>query len=116
MEEENNSKFKCEECNYKTNYKSSYDKHLRSVLHQTGERKIRSDKKNKNCNICEYSCSTEKNLKSHKLIYHLTKDDRKEKFKYYCEKCDYGNDCNILYKKHLESKKHNMMNIYFNIL
>ncbi len=111
MEEENinNFKFKCEKCNYNTNYKSSYDKHLRSVLHQTGERKERSDKKNKKCEICGYICSTDKNLKSHKLVNHLTKEDRKEKFKYYCEICDYGNDCKVLYDKHLISKKHSLM-------
>ncbi len=109
MEEDKKSKYKCEKCNYNTNYKSSYDKHLRSVLHKTGERKERSDKKNKKCDVCGYICSTDKNLKNHKLVYHSTKEERKEKFKFYCDKCDYGNDCEILYKKHLDSKKHNMM-------
>ena len=42
-------KYKCEKCNYLTNYKSSYDKHLKSELHLLGKRKERSDKKNKKC-------------------------------------------------------------------
>ncbi len=102
-------KYKCEKCNYLTNYKSSYDKHLKSELHLFGKRKERSDKKNKKCEICNYICSTEINLINHKLIYHSTKEERELKYKYYCKKCDYGINNEVIYKKHLECKKHIVM-------
>jgi len=55
MEEE--IKLKCEKCNYETKNKHSYNKHIETILHMTGEKKIRSDKKNNKCDECnkEYS-------------------------------------------------------------
>ncbi len=42
-------KYICEKCKFETNYKSNYNKHIRSELHKTGIKKTRSDKKNKVC-------------------------------------------------------------------
>lgn len=110
--ENNELKYKCEKCNYLTNYKSSYDKHLRSILHQTGEKKIRSDKKENKCDRCEKSFSSQQSLKNHILNKHL--DVKKEinikkeitEYKHYCKYCNLGSDIKSNYEKHLESKKH----------
>jgi len=102
-------KYKCEKCEFETNNKSNYNKHIKSELHLTGIKKTRSDKKDKKCEICNYICSTESNLINHKLVNHSTKEEREIKYKYYCKKCDYGNNNEIIYKKHLVCKKHIVM-------
>ena len=71
MEKEYN--YKCEKCDYKTKYKSSYDKHNKSILHLTGERKKRSDKKENKCDECKYIFSSQKALKEHKLNKHSSR-------------------------------------------
>ena len=75
-------KYKCEKCNYLTNYKSSYDKHLRSILHQTGEKKIRSDKKENKCEKCEKKFSSQQSLKNHIINKHSDiKKELKQRYK-----------------------------------
>ena len=110
MEEQNNLKYICEKCSYQTNLKLSYERHLKSVLHVTGQRKIRSDKKDTiyKCNICNYSSKNEYNYKTHQLNNHLSKEERKKQFSYYCEKCDFGCFTNSSYNIHIETKKHTM--------
>ena len=36
----------------------------------------------------------------------LSKEERKKKFKYYCDKCDFGTYAEILFTRHCETKKH----------
>jgi hypothetical protein len=38
---------------------------------------------------------------------HSTKEERQKSFNFYCEKCDFGCFVEILYTRHLETKKHN---------
>lgn len=101
-------RFVCEKCNYKTNLKSVYDAHCKSVLHQTGKRKIRSDKKADiyNCEKCDYKTYNEHNLKLHVLNNHGTQEDRKTGFIYYCKDCDFGVNVRQLYDRHCETLKH----------
>ena len=108
MNEQKEFKYICEKCSYNTNIKLSYDRHLTSNLHITGQRKIRNDKKDTiyKCNICDYSSKNENNYKSHQLNNHLSKDERKKSFTYYCEKCEFGCFSNSSYILHLETKKH----------
>ncbi len=96
--------YKCEKCNFETNYNSSYIKHLESTLHQTGKKKIRSDKKENNCKLCDVKLSTQQSLKQHMLNCHT--EIKKEELKYYCKYCDIGSNQETNYKKHLSSKKH----------
>ena len=100
--------YKCDKCHYETNIMSSYKKHLESILHKTGKRKIRSDKKQDsyNCDKCDYKSTNEYNYKTHKLNKHLSKDERKKQFKYYCDKCDFGNFSKICYDIHMKTLKH----------
>ncbi len=99
-------KFKCDKCEYYTNYKSSYDKHLTSVVHLTGERKVRNDKKDSKCDKCNYECSSQQALKEHKLNIHSTKEDREREYKFYCKSCDVGKMNEKLFELHLNSNKH----------
>jgi uncharacterized C2H2 Zn-finger protein len=110
MEKEYN--YKCEKCDYKTKYKSSYDKHNKSILHLTGERKKRSDKKENKCDECKYIFSSQKALKEHKLNKHSKIEEKEQKYKYFCIKCNVGKNNEKQYEKHIISKKHiQMMNI-----
>lgn len=45
-------------------------------------------------------------MKAHKLTKHLSKEERKLGFKCYCDKCDFGTFGDILFTRHLETKKH----------
>ncbi len=102
-------KYKCEKCNYNTNLLSSYNKHLQSVLHQTGERKIRSDKKNSKCELCDYTCTSQHTLREHNLNYHATKAERETAYKFYCKPCDVGKMYEVQFNEHLSSNKHKRM-------
>ena len=46
------------------------------------------------------------NFKLHYLNKHATKEERKQEFKFYCEKCDFGCFVEVLLNRHLETKKH----------
>ena len=101
------SKYICEKCNYKTNYKSQWNNHLGTILHKTGKRKTRTDKKySDNCPKCEYIASNNTNMKLHILNNHSIKEKRKVGFKYYCECCDFGTFGKTIYNKHIQSKRH----------
>ncbi len=104
--EENEFKFKCEKCEYYTNFKSSYDKHLTSSIHQTGERKVRTDKKDPKCDKCNYECSSQQSLREHILNLHSTKEEREKEFKFYCKSCDFGKMNEKQFEVHLNSNKH----------
>ena len=102
------SKYICEKCNYGTNYKSQWRNHLKTVLHKTGKRKTRTDKKYPDkCPKCDYKPTTNTNMKLHTLNNHSTREERKNEFKYYCEYCDYGTFATTIYNKHIQTKRHN---------
>ena len=59
--------------------------------HQTGTHTKRCDKKYpEKCQFCNYNPKSNTNFMQHMLIYHSSKDDRKNKFTYFCDICDYG--------------------------
>ena len=45
-------------------------------------------------------------MKLHILTNHSTKEDRKKEMKYYCDKCDFGTNAEVLFNRHLETQKH----------
>ena len=102
-------KYSCDNCDFHTQYNSTWIKHIETELHKTGKRKTRSDKiKLDKCPNCEY-VSTSKGpttMKQHILNEHRTKEVRKKEFKYYCEYCDYGTFAESFQKKHNETEKH----------
>ena len=86
-------KYNCEQCDFRANYNSTWLKHIETEFHKTGKRKIRSDNKiSEKCPSCEYKTKSINNInmRTHILNTHSTKEERKEKFKYYCECCNFG--------------------------
>lgn len=106
----NEYKFICKKCNYKTNKKFCYDSHCKTTLHITGERKQKpvKVKEEYKCDKCDYKSTNSNNYLTHRLNNHDTKENRAIQFKYYCVKCDFGVFTESLYKKHLETKSHNI--------
>jgi hypothetical protein len=99
--------FSCEPCNFHSKFKSRLDKHLKSTLHLTGVKKIRSDKKRLDkCPDCDYCYDSLLSMKSHILNNHASKEVRKLKFTYYCELCNVGVFSKVMFEKHLATKSH----------
>ena len=101
------SKYKCEKCDFNCNYISHWNEHLVSKKHTGEKRKVRSDKiLEEQCQFCNYKSKKITNMKLHILTNHSTIEERKQKLKYYCEKCDFGTNAEILFQRHLETQKH----------
>ena len=76
-------KYKCQECDYSTNWPSDLKNHSR---HHTGE--------NFKCEKCDYSTNWPRHFKDHNRIH------TGEKYK--CQECDYSTN----WLSHLKSHKH----------
>jgi hypothetical protein len=110
MEEKKEYKYSCEKCNFYTNARSSIYKHLISGLHLEGHRAIRCDKKVLDkCPNCDYTTKSNISMETHILNNHSTEEQRKTKFKCYCDYCDFGTFSQEHYEKHLDTKKHKQM-------
>ena len=110
------SKYICEKCNFKSDYKNSYEKHLKSELHLTGKRKIRNDKKIPDkCPHCLYTTKVNTDMQTHIISKHMTQEEQKEKFTYYCDYCKWGVLYKSQYDNHLESIKHKNQLKYLDI-
>jgi len=99
--------YNCQSCSFHTNFSSSWAKHIETELHKTGKRKTRSDKVfTGKCPHCDYTSTNNTPLKQHILNEHGDSNERKTKFKYYCEYCDYGTFAKPFYDNHLKTEKH----------
>ena len=65
----------------------------------------------KKCKFCNYMTKNTFLLKKHTLTEHSTKKERKEKFTYYCDLCDFGTFSKDTYEIHLNTNKHKRYNI-----
>ena len=102
-------KYNCEQCDFHGNVPGAWAKHIETELHKTGKRKTRTDKTRvEKCHHCEYTLKSERtiNMVQHILNEHSTKEERKEKFKYYCEYCDFGGFSQTMIEKHNNTSKH----------
>jgi hypothetical protein len=110
IEANTDDKYYCECCNYKCKYPTHWQQHIDSEKHKNnGIRPPRSDKIYKDkCSFCNYSPNNLSSLKTHCLTHHSTKEERKKEFKFYCDKCDFGTFADILFTRHLETKKHSI--------
>jgi len=93
-------------------------KHIDTELHKTGKRKIRSDRKRiDKCPHCAYisNAVSSVNINQHILNYHSTIEEKKLKFKYYCENCDYGCFAKPQFDKHCDTYKHKYKMIKQNV-
>jgi hypothetical protein len=108
MEQSLDAKFYCPDCDYKCLYPAHWKQHTESKKHKNkGVKGPRSDKiLEPKCELCHFTTNNLTNMKTHKLTKHLSIEQRKSDFKYYCEKCDFGTFGEILYNRHLETKKH----------
>jgi len=97
---DNEKKFNCECCKYKTDKHSDWLKHINCDKH-----KRNGENKKIECVQCNYTASSHWNLKIHNLSYHSTKSD-KLKHKYYCELCDCVMFNPTYYNKHLIGNRH----------
>ena len=101
------TKYNCEKCQYKCSYLSEWNEHLTAKKHTGEKRKERSDKIiEEQCKLCNYNSNKTTNMKLHMLTKHSTKEERQKEMKFYCEKCDFGCFVQILFDRHLETKKH----------
>lgn len=98
-------KFTCEKCNFYSNNKTHYNKHLQTKKHNTT-----TTNKNRYCN---YTCNNSYykgniNIKRHKDNNTIQQNTtKKREFYYTCEKCNYKSNNKSHYKEHLKTKKHN---------
>ncbi len=103
----NEYKYYCDQCKFGAQYKSIFDQHCQTILHITGKKKQRKDKKpNVKCTKCEYETKLDRNLKLHILNKHSTKEEREKGFTYYCKGCDFGVFSDQSYETHCETLKH----------
>jgi hypothetical protein len=102
------SKFCCEKCDYTCNYPSHWVQHTESVKHlNEGKKKPRYNKiLVPQCSLCIFKTNNLTNMKTHRLTKHSTTEERMKDFKFYCDKCDFGTFAEILFTRHLETKKH----------
>jgi uncharacterized Zn-finger protein len=109
--EETKYKHICKKCDYKTKFLYSYTIHLESILHQTGKRKIRSDKvimEPFKCTKCDFESKNQMNYKSHILNNHSKPEEREAQFPFYCKNCNFGCFSQSSYDTHIDTKKHKM--------
>jgi hypothetical protein len=108
MEQSLDTKFYCSDCDYKCLYPAHWKQHIENKKHiNKGIRKPRSDKiLEPKCELCHFITNNLTNMKTHKLTKHSSTEQRKMEFKFYCEKCDFGTFGELLYTRHLETKKH----------
>jgi hypothetical protein len=101
-------KYYCEKCKYGTNIKYSLIQHEETELHKTGERKkkVIKEKIINECSQCDYKSENNNNFLTHTLNNHSTKEERAEKFKYYCSSCDFGVFTESSFNKHNETVRH----------
>jgi len=111
-----NKKYNCEKCNFSCDIPSRWEAHIKTILHQTGKKKKRSDYKEPlKCEKCEYQTKNKLMMLQHKLNEHSTVEEREKEFKYYCKKCDYGTISKDLFNKHQQTQKHIKYDLRHNI-
>jgi hypothetical protein len=103
-------KYICKKCNFYSNVKASWEKHLLCSKHITGEKATRSDKKLPDkCSQCDYKPKNNINYKQHILTVHSTKEDREKEYKFYCKYCDIGSFSSQTFDTHTKTDKHKLM-------
>ena len=99
-------KYKCDPCNFTTDFKSLFEKHCTSKKHNNNGI-LRSDKKNiiHICEECPYTTKCISSFKEHIIKVHKTDAEKKELLKYYCNYCKYGTMMLSKYNIHLNNQK-----------
>lgn len=102
--------YNCVNCDFYTDIKQLYDRHINTNKHKNAGVITRNDKKYpEKCDQCNYKPTSNRSYIQHKLIYHSTKEEREKGFKFYCSNCDFGTYAKTFFDDHLNSEKHNKM-------
>jgi len=103
------NKYNCEICQYYTNIKTNYDKHLSSKKHT--EKSIKNSIKEENnkkfvCEICYYNTCIKYNYDKHLSSKKHKEKEFENNKNFVCEICNYNTSIKRDYNNHLSSKKH----------
>lgn len=107
MEQQEKKHYYCDKCNYTCIHKSHWEQHITTKKHKNNGVQTRSDKiLEPKCKSCSFETNNSANMLVHVLTKHSTPERRKKEFKFYCPVCDFGTFTQILFTRHLETKKH----------
>ncbi len=104
-------KYNCKYCNYRTDYKKDFVKHLKSKEHLNlrlgREEESNLYTYNHNCEYCNYRTDRSDKYNDHlKTKSHMEKSGEEYIPTYKCELCNYSNCSKKNYSKHLKTKSH----------
>lgn len=109
----NNDELCCEQCNFKTNLKSTFKNHNKSKVHLRLFNKCEKYKEYKfHCEICYYGTNNKRTLEKHnvsKLHRHRTNINFEKNncnFDYRCFECKYMTKSTNSFSQHKRTKKH----------
>ena len=87
------------------------EKKIRKIRNDKGKERVEIRK----CKFCDYQNKHKRGFLIHMLNHHSNKQERKKKYKFYCDMCDFGtfslrffkihNEKNV---KHLRNKNNNL--------
>ena len=109
------NKFNCDICNYSTEDKSNYAKHLKTPKHLQKELGEEKKAKEYKCAECNYTCFDSSNFSKHKKsLAHRIKIGEVEKIKkvHKCGLCDYETPDRSNFHKHSEIHAENNLDRY----
>lgn len=105
------SKFTCQTCDYSTDYKSNFNRHMKSARHlkKSGNAAVVQVKKVVKaaftCDACNYSTTYKSNYTRHlKSARHLQKEEVRPTKIHQCPGCDYTSKSSSNVKRHVLSK------------
>lgn len=99
--------FFCSTCNYKTNKKTRYTNHRRTIKHFLNTGEIDNDKSYYYCSTCNMKFYYKSKLEEHKKSkYHKERTDPIIK-KFYCVQCPYWSYSNTNYNQHIYRHRNN---------
>lgn len=104
------NKYNCEQCKFSCDTKARWENHIKTELHKTGKRKLRSDCiEPYKCIECNYQTKNSITYKKHTLNIHANKETREKEFKFYCKHCDFGTFSQDTMNVHNNTTKHGIM-------
>ena len=109
------AEFICEICNYSTEDKSNYAKHLKTPKHLQKELGEEKKAKEYKCAECNFTCFDSSNFSKHKKsLAHRIKIEEVEKVKkvHKCGLCDYETPDRSNFHKHSEIHAENNLDRY----
>jgi len=108
-------KYECKKCNYISNSKYNYQKHLNTIKHNA-PKMLPTSRKNMldifHCKKCDYTTHNKQNYqkhidtKKHNAPQNARSMNKKLRFDYICDYCDFKSNNISNYKSHLHTIKH----------